>query len=1213
MTTPCVGTDHLFKMPQPVQVRTGPVLGALAVIFIVIIIILCLIVSTPPGNSKEGLAASSVGDKSTTKAPDVQDTTTQQTTTTTQQTTTTTQQTTTTTQPTTTTTPQPTESSTSMTEKITEPITEPTTTTQQTTTAIITEPTTEPTTTTQQTMTAKTTEPTTEPTTTTQQTTTAIITEPPTQEIIDSTKIYEETTPESTTDIYEETTPESTTDIYKEDTTTQQTTTAKTTEPTTEPTTTTKQTTTAIMTEPTTEPTTQEIINSTGIYEETTPVSTTDIYKEDTTTQQTTTAIITEPITEPTTTTQQTTTEIITEPTTQEIINSTDIYKDTTTQQTMTEIITEPTTEPTITTQQTTPEIIIEPTTEPTITTQQTTTEIIIEPTTEPTTQEIIKVTTDAYEETTPVPTTQTTDEPEETIVPYTRSTEDIYETTRDEGVCNTKECKRLAAKMLHMMDNGPDVRPCEDFYKYSCGGVLDNPFFKPDDREYLVREQIKSSLMKVNKSDPGELLGPMRSYYDLCLNDSARHNETEMKSQFQNAFNHLGYVFNPNGIGSYPMVTGYNEEFDLTSVVAKMMKMHFTPFFDIMLDVDELDQSKFALKITPPLFQSPFTNDLAKSVCLKNFTRLQHQKRLDKEKLDLNEAYNIFIKCMSHGEGLKARIYKMPAMLENMKLTAYINNETIEDNIIHSVPTTLNFFLEDLHNHMPDPASLRAQTLAKNYTSYTMNELYSQRVFSEVIDWKQLVTELVGQDHEEEFSVHVYFKERLDGILEVLEMEMDDELNLQNMILALWSERLYYDLVEPVDAGLRSESYCYRATVNLMEDFTSVLYLESLQDRETKEDMIRNMVDFSKEAAREMLARHGTNKTEDLLTKLHHMIGSVADLSNARKTLEDNLRNDYLYGPKLKEMTESFVDASMMLLERYRRMLYQSLFLNASYSSQLWRQFLLPHSYSGVAVYALNQFLIPFGAMEAPLYHPGVPEYLNYAGVGHMIAHEIMHAFDSTGIHYGNEGKENMTTPDDFQYYSEQIASQLGHDRSSTSSTNLLSVFKLNKDLKFNEVLAESGAAQLAWEAYLQAKANDIGTNVDYGPLFSNFDSARRRRSEDSTMSSSDGGRRLKRQALFPTRSSSSSYPLPSIITSDQRLPWINHSPIQLFFLRLAQNHCDSSSELNLLTVMESANLPPKLRVNYIFKNQPLFAAAFKCDPGLPMNPTEKYPYRLG
>lgn len=46
----------------------------------------------------------------------------------------------------------------------------------------------------------------------------------------------------------------------------------------------------------------------------------------------------------------------------------------------------------------------------------------------------------------------------------------------------------------------------------------------------------------------------------------------------------------------------------------------------------------------------------------------------------------------------------------------------------------------------------------------------------------------------------------------------------------------------------------------------------------------------------------------------------------------------------------------------------------------------------------AVDASVMPYAAMEAPLFFWDVPDYINYAGVGHMIAHEIMHGFDGTG-----------------------------------------------------------------------------------------------------------------------------------------------------------------------------------------------------------------------
>lgn len=46
---------------------------------------------------------------------------------------------------------------------------------------------------------------------------------------------------------------------------------------------------------------------------------------------------------------------------------------------------------------------------------------------------------------------------------------------------------------------------------------------------------------------------------------------------------------------------------------------------------------------------------------------------------------------------------------------------------------------------------------------------------------------------------------------------------------------------------------------------------------------------------------------------------------------------------------------------------------------------------------------VVPEGIMTAPFYYPlmaKLPDYLLYAGIGHIIAHEFLHTMDTTGWH---------------------------------------------------------------------------------------------------------------------------------------------------------------------------------------------------------------------
>ncbi|XP_022110747.1 endothelin-converting enzyme homolog [Acanthaster planci] len=51
------------------------------------------------------------------------------------------------------------------------------------------------------------------------------------------------------------------------------------------------------------------------------------------------------------------------------------------------------------------------------------------------------------------------------------------------------------------------------------------------------------------------------------------------------------------------------------------------------------------------------------------------------------------------------------------------------------------------------------------------------------------------------------------------------------------------------------------------------------------------------------------------------------------------------------------------------------------------------------------NGIVIPAGILQPPVYHPDLPWYSNYAGVGAIIGHEITHGFDSKGRLFDKDG----------------------------------------------------------------------------------------------------------------------------------------------------------------------------------------------------------------
>lgn len=106
-------------------------------------------------------------------------------------------------------------------------------------------------------------------------------------------------------------------------------------------------------------------------------------------------------------------------------------------------------------------------------------------------------------------------------------------ESGQNDKVCMSETCVKSAAEILRNMDQR--VEPCEDFYRYSCGGWIDGQVI-PEDKTSVslftsVQDELDNKLRQlIEKRDPapGEppIVGKMRRLYESCMNTSKYHNE---------------------------------------------------------------------------------------------------------------------------------------------------------------------------------------------------------------------------------------------------------------------------------------------------------------------------------------------------------------------------------------------------------------------------------------------------------------------------------------------------------------------------------------------------------------------------------------------------------------------------------------------------------------------------------------------------------------
>ena len=111
-----------------------------------------------------------------------------------------------------------------------------------------------------------------------------------------------------------------------------------------------------------------------------------------------------------------------------------------------------------------------------------------------------------------------------------------------------------------------------------------------------------------------------------------------------------------------------------------------------------------------------------------------------------------------------------------------------------------------------------------------------------------------------------------------------------------------------------------------------------------------------------------------------------------------------------------NFIDAALAVGQQ-RRTIELDL-IGKTFQQGGWGD-MLPQTVNAEYDPADNSITFPAGILQLPIYDPAAPAMQNLGGLGMIIAHEITHAFDSSGAHYDAQGRlRNWWTYTDWQAY---------------------------------------------------------------------------------------------------------------------------------------------------------------------------------------------------
>uniref|UniRef100_A0A8B9HSG8 Membrane metallo-endopeptidase-like 1 n=1 Tax=Astyanax mexicanus TaxID=7994 RepID=A0A8B9HSG8_ASTMX len=540
------------------------------------------------------------------------------------------------------------------------------------------------------------------------------------------------------------------------------------------------------------------------------------------------------------------------------------------------------------------------------------------------------------------------------------------------------------AARLLQNMDQ--DVEPCQNFYRYACGGWLDRHVIPETSSRYsvfdILRDELESILKGVleNEKELGrEAFRKAKVLYASCMNENLIE-----KRGAQPLLDLIDYV------GGWPVASDEwnvteDNEWSLEDTLA-MFNSHFHKrvLLDLFVWTDDLDSKQHILYLDQPMLGLP-TRDYYFS---------------------------------DEGDYKTVREAYLQFMISVMLMTREARNLTSNETIVREDALQVMHLEMDIAN-VTIPAQDRLDV-----TSLYNKMLEGQITFQvslQGFNWTRFVLGVLSEvsiTAQPDENVVVYCDQYLQNCLNIfIQIKLTSFWfcrTLRNYLIwhlvidrvsslssrfkdarAQYKKALYRNTM--VEARWRD---CVRYVQNTMENAVGALYVKQTFAGESKR-MVRELIsriqgafvetleelswmdDQSKKMARQkaMAIKDQIGYPDFILEEENDKLDLEYEQINfSKKTYFENmLKNLHAAAQKsLKNLREP-VDTDFWMIG--------AAVVNAFYSPNR------------------NQIVFPAAILQPPFYSKDQLQALNFGGIGMVIGHEITHGFDDNGRNFDKDG----------------------------------------------------------------------------------------------------------------------------------------------------------------------------------------------------------------
>ncbi|KAK6179524.1 hypothetical protein SNE40_011858 [Patella caerulea] len=702
------------------------------------------------------------------------------------------------------------------------------------------------------------------------------------------------------------------------------------------------------------------------------------------------------------------------------------------------------------------------------------------------------------------------------------------------QGACLTPGCVRVAARISDSVDT--TIKPCEDFYNFACGGWMKKTIIPKGYSGYSILHEIyedvdkilKESLEKPLVSTEAEAVKKAKRFYKSCMDES------KIEALGNNPL--LDFI---KGIDKWPLITSNwsDTDYDLEKLLIRISKEYDYPIIRLRVTADEEEPQKNIIYLREPIYGLPFGH-----TGLNDPTVKMLQDMVVKVAVML---------------GANETTAKQDA-LDMVELAIKLENISVPEKL-DPRPTGGGFNENETEIDVPSGPTTAPTAPEKKITLDVFSQKYPDAKFN-WLTYVQGIMAAAGVPNsitKDEYVINntPHYFERLFAILNSTPKRTITNYAIWRSIEVrlLYNPKKFRDIYNKYLDAIYGEypiplryKYCAPRTTISMRKAVSRGFIQEAFSKDAKADVLQ-MIKTMQASFNGLLAsndwmddvsRKGAkNKSDTLTMKIGYDERLLDD------TYLNTLYQNYIYND------DTFLWNMITYIRELHSTALRKLRVQNVVSKDEWYYdpFIVNTYYSAPK----NEIEFSAGIIQPPYYHQDFPAYVNFAGIGDAIGHELTHSgLDDRGEIKHSNGKSTKWWTDDVINNFKKNALCLTNQYNSYTLPG--TKIKVLGERHLKENIADNGGLKLSFQAYR--------------------DWVQQRGAEEPM------------------------------------LPGLDLTPNQIFFINYAQSTCEKYTKAgHVANNKYGFHSPGRYRVIGTLQNSLEFSKTFGCAVGSYMNPVKK------